>query len=359
MSNFLRNAGILSLGYFAAKSLYRSIQHKRYSFYGKVVVLTGGSRGLGLVMARQLVQEGAYLCICARDEQELSLARMELEDLGGHVLMVTCDITDPKAPAYLIEQAVQAYGRIDVLINNAGQMVVGPYMSMVEQDFDRMMHLYFYAPLRLIEAALPYLRQHGQGRILNISSIGGKVSVPHLLPYCAAKFALTGLSEGLYASLKEEGVLVTTACPGLMRTGSPRNADVVGNHEQEYRIFKISDSLPPLAIEAERAAHKLLNACRRGDPEYILTVPAKLASLIHGISPSTVIRINELINRWMLPQGTENKWAIKGYETQYEKDGDPLTQLTDQAAAKNNEYTHEYSQKRASGQRNNDAPSSL
>jgi short-subunit dehydrogenase len=345
MSNFLRNAGIATLGYFAARSLYRSIQHKNYRFYGKVVLITGGSRGLGLVMARQLVKEGAYLCICARDEQELLMARQELEDKGGHVLIVTCDITDPKAAPYLIEQVIQAYGRLDVLINNAGQMIIGPYMSMVEEDFDRMMHVYFYGPLRLIEAAIPYLRQHGQSRILNISSIGGKISVPHLLPYSAAKFALTGLSEGLYSSLKADGILVTTACPGLMRTGSPRNADVVGRHEEEYRWFKRSGSIPPLSIEAESAARKILNACRRGDPEYILSLPAKLASLLHGISPSLVIRLSELTNRWLLPQGIENKWAVKGYETEYEKSDTPSTRLMDEAARQNNQYTQEQSRK--------------
>lgn len=96
-------------------------------------------------------------------------------------------------------------------------------------------------------------RQRG-GRIVNVSSVGGKIGVPHLLPYTASKFALTGLSEGLRVELKRERILVTTVCPGLMRTGSPRNALFRGKHKREYAWFAIADSLPLLSISAESAA---------------------------------------------------------------------------------------------------------
>ena len=322
--------------YLIGRGIYRYIKEMQYSFSGKVVLITGASRGLGLVMARQLADEGALLSICARDTEELEDARQQLKEQGAHVLAIPADVTDPAAAERVINQTISYYGKLDVLINNAGEIIVGPLKSQTLESFDQLMQLYFYGPLRFIDAALPALRQT-QGRILNISSIGGKISVPHLLSYSAGKFALTGLSEGLYAALKRDGIRVTTACPGLMRTGSPPNVNVVGNYEEEYKWFKISDSLPILSMHAEKAAKKLLNACRRGDPEYILTLPAKLAVLMHGISPSFVIRMNELVNRYLLPAPIENTTPIKGHETHFDYSRSPLTRPTDKAAVRNNE----------------------
>src|SRR5438270_7691587 len=106
------------------------------------------------------------------------------------------------------------------------------------------------------------MRRRREGRIVNISSIGGKLSMPHLVPYGASKFALTGLSEGMRVELRKDGVFVTTVCPGLMRTGSPVNADFKGKHREEYSWFSISDSLPLLTMSAERAAGQIIGAMK-------------------------------------------------------------------------------------------------
>src|SRR5439155_20746967 len=132
----------------------------------------------------------------------------------------------------------------------------------------------FWSALYTIEAAVPDMIRRGGGRIVNITSIGGKISVPHLLPYCASKFALVGLSEGLHAELKRLGITVTTVVPGLMRTGSPRNADFKGQHRAEFTWFNISDTLPVISMSAEAAARQIICACKRGDAEVILSLPA-------------------------------------------------------------------------------------
>src|SRR5438105_6875199 len=122
------------------------------------------------------------------------------------------------------------------------------------------------------------MRRRRACRSVNGPSIGGKVSMPHLLPYNASKFALVGLSEGLRAELAKDGIVVTTVCPGLMRTGSPRNANFKGQHRAEYAWFAISDSLPGASMSVERAARQILDACKRGDAEVVLSLPAKLAT---------------------------------------------------------------------------------
>src|SRR5207248_10974741 len=135
--------------------------------------------------------------------------------------------------------------------------------------------------------AIPEMRRGGGGRIVNVSSIGGKIGVPHLVPYCASKFALAGLSESSRAELAKDGILVSNVAPGLMRTGSPFNAWFKGHHRDEFTWFAISDSLPLLTISAERAASQVVDAMRRGDAELVISWPAKLAVLTNAIAPNT------------------------------------------------------------------------
>ena len=127
-----------------------------------------------------------------------------------------------------ISQTIGHYGSIDVLINNAGIIQVGPLDHMKLSDYDDAMKTHFWGPLFLVLAVLPHMRNQGGGRIVNISSIGGRISVPHLVPYSASKFALAGLSDGLRAELARDQIVVTTVCPGLMRIGSPINAAFKG-----------------------------------------------------------------------------------------------------------------------------------
>ena len=337
----MRAAGWLAAGAgaMAATAAWRRLSAARYDFEGRVVVITGGSRGLGLVMARELARQGARLALLARDPDELAEAQKELTDHEAQALVVPCDVRSQTEVNAAIAHVARLLGRIDVLINNAGIIQVGPIEHMSLADFHEAMAVHFWGPLYTTLAALPHMRRQGSGRIVNISSIGGKIGVPHLVPYCASKFALVGLSEGLRHELKRYGVLVTTVCPGLMRTGGPAQALFKGKREQEYAWFAISGALPGSSMKAERAARQILRACQRGDAEVILTLPARLAVAAHGISPGAMSAAFDVMARLLPgPTGPEGDVMTRGWDNR-EKAPSLLTRLSDEAARRNNELT--------------------
>ena len=319
----------------AARAAMRNLG--AYDFNHKVVLITGGSRGLGLVMARQLAAEGARLVLCARDEFELEDARMELAGNGADVLVQKCDVTVAEQVNDMITNVQNEFGPIDVLINNAGIIHAGPVTEMNLQDFEEAINTHFWGPVHTIMAVLPSMKARGGGLILNISSIGGKISVPHLVPYSASKFALVGLSEGLRAELKKYNIKVTTATPGLMQTGSPRHAFVKGQHKQEYALFKIVDSSPLTSMSAEATAKKILDALRFGDAEVTTTLPAKFAALLHGLSPELMTNVFGMVNKILPGEGGIGNNRAKGYESETPLSESFLTERTQEAAKRNNE----------------------
>ena len=313
-----------------------------YDLSRRVVLITGGSRGLGLVLARQAVAEGARVAICARDEAELARARQDLLLAGGaeaDVLTLARDITNEAEVRSMVAEVEKHFGTVDVLVNNAGIIVGGPLDNMDLRDYEDSMAIHFWAPLHAMQAVLPGMRRRGEGRIVNISSLGGKVALPHMTPYSASKFALVGLSEGFRAELRQHGVSVTTVCPGLMRTGSPGHALVKGQQKKEFAWFSIADSLPGLTMSAEQAARQIWNACRRGDGEIILSLPAKLLAAFHGLLPGTTTDILSWLNRALPATGESPAANVRrtGYESESALTKSPLTALTRKAAAKNNE----------------------
>src|SRR3954468_1034389 len=220
---WIAGGGMLAAGAVAGTGawlLWKRGLGKREDVRGKVVLITGGSRGLGLQMAREFATAGARIAICARDTQELDWAREELSRRGAEVLAVQCDVSVHDDVQRMVREVRERFGRIDILVNNAGIISVGPMESQTLTDYQECMDTMFWGVVYPTLAVLPEMIARRSGKIANITSIGGKVSVPHLLPYSCAKFAAVGFSEGLYAEVKKDGVQVTTVVPGLMRMGS-------------------------------------------------------------------------------------------------------------------------------------------
>ena len=299
MTKTTRNLLLLAASALAARAL---IQQKRMAdLGGSVVLITGGSRGLGLALAYEFGRHGCRLALCARDADELARAREELDAKGCEVFTAVCDLTDTAQITRLVAEVTAHYGQIDVLVNNAGIIEVGPVQNMERRDFEDAMNTDFWGVLDTILAVLPQMQARKSGRIVNITSIGGKVAFPHLLPYAAAKFAATGLSEGLHSELQRDGITVTTIVPGLLRTGSYFNALFKGSKTGEFVWFSLGDNLPGGSISAERAAREIVAATRRGSAERILSVPASLLSRLNGLAPSTAGHLLTLINNAVLP----------------------------------------------------------
>ncbi len=277
---------------------------REISFEDRVVVITGGSRGLGLVLARLFADEGARVCLLARDTGELERARAELAARGATVLALRCDVRRRADVRATIDAVMEEWRAIDVLVNNAGVIQVGPFEHMTHEDFDNSMATHFWGPLHLMMEAIPTMRGRGFGRIVNIASVAGRIAVPHLGPYCASKFALAGLSDAARAELGTYGIRVTTVCPGLMRTGAPPKAQMKGHPSAEYAWFAIADSLPGVSTSAERAARQIVTACRYGDPELTITPQGRLAIIANAVAPAAVARAMTMVSR-LLPSSTD------------------------------------------------------
>lgn len=327
---------ILGVGTIAALSSLRKSRRK-FELDDKVVLITGGSRGLGLVLAREFASQGARIAICARNSEELKRAKQDLENQGAEVFETVCDVRNQIEVDRMIKAVTNHYGQIDVLVNNAGVIQVGPLEAQTQEDFKDAMDIHFWAPFYTMQAVLPQMRERADGRIINIASIGGKLSVPHLAPYCASKFALVGLSSAMQAELAKDNIFVTTVSPGLMRTGSHVNAIFKGQNEKEFAWFSIGNSLPVSSISAESAAGQIVEAAKRGDAELIISIQAQLAAKFYGLFPDSKAEISSLINQILPMIGGIGKAHKRGKESQSWISPSFLTALVDKASVKNNE----------------------
>jgi short-subunit dehydrogenase len=206
----------------------------------------------------------------------------------------------------LVHTTMLEFGRLDMVINNAGVIRVGPLDTMTIEDFENAMDVMFWGTVYTTMAALPHLRQRGDGHIVNITSVGGKVSVPHLVPYSCAKFAAVAFSEGMRAEMRGTGINVVTIAPGLMRTGSYLNVLFKGAEEGEAGWFSASASIPGVSMSAKRAARQILSAVEHGRAERILSTPANILARMHGMFPELTLAILGVVNG-LLPHGSKRE----------------------------------------------------
>jgi NAD(P)-dependent dehydrogenase (short-subunit alcohol dehydrogenase family) len=331
--NFTVSAGI-ALGMAAGMFLKR---RRSISVRNKTVFVTGGSRGLGLLLAQEFARRGAKIAISARDRSELEKAEALLRTITDQVLILETDMTMREEVDLAVDKIEQHFGPVDILVNNAGTISVGPVETMTIDDYRDSINTHFWGPYFATIAVLPSFQRRRHGRIVNISSIGGKIGVPHLVPYSVGKFALTGFSQGLRSELLKDNIYVTTICPGLMRTGSPRNASFKGNNEAEYAWFSISDALPVISMSAKRAARRIVNACLSGDAEVVLSLPAKVAVKLHALFPGITTDVLGLMNVFLPPPGGIGSSIRTGKQSSSIMSPSWLTTLNERAARENNQ----------------------
>jgi short-subunit dehydrogenase len=309
-------------------------QRRRWDFYGKTVVITGASRGLGLELARAFASEGANIALLARDTTQLADAERELRQFGVRTAALSCDVTKRAEVDQAIQSVVADFG-LDVLINNAGIIQVGPYENMQIEDFDQAMATHFWGPLYLTFSVVEHMRRKGGGRIVNIGSIGGKVAVPHLLPYVASKFALVGFSEALRTELAKERIYVTTVSPGLMRTGSHVNALFKGQHKKEFALFSLANASPLLSVSSERAARQIVEACRYGVAQLVIGPQARVARFLNGVLPTVVGAALSTVAHCMPGPSTGDGRLLRGWQSRSALLPRLLTRPADRAAERN------------------------
>lgn len=276
------------------------------SLRGKVVAVCGGTRGLGLATAKELLRQGARVAICGRSHESLTRAQGLLAGLGAPVLAETCDLRNEQQTVAFLERVSRELGPIDVLVTNAATIDVGPIESLTPADFETAMRNIFGTAVRPTLAALPAMRKRRSGSIAIIASIGGKLGVPHLAPYSSAKFALVGFAEALQAEVGQDGVRVLTVMPGLMRTGSHLHARFHGDAERELRWFGASAMAPLLSINADRAARYIVRSIARGDRFLTFTPAARLGAWLHDAAPNLWSLLFSTLGPLLLPSAPDN-----------------------------------------------------
>jgi NADP-dependent 3-hydroxy acid dehydrogenase YdfG len=212
---------------------------------GKIIVITGASSGLGEATARNLSEQGAVVVLGARRIDRINALAKELADNGGKALALQTDVTQSAQVKKLVEAAVEQYGRIDVMINNAGLMPHSPLDRLKIDDWDRMIDVNIKGVLYGIAAALPYMQKQKSGHIINVSSVAGHKVRPASAVYAATKHAVLALSEGLRQEVKPYNIRTTVISPGAIDTELPNSvteADIADNVRKIYEIAIPADS---------------------------------------------------------------------------------------------------------------------
>ncbi len=209
---------------------------------GKVIVITGSSSGLGEATARMLSAQGASVVLGARRLERLEKLAEEINSKGGKAHAVQTDVTDVKQVQHLVDEAVKKFGRIDVMLNNAGLMPQSPLEKLRVDDWNKMIDVNIKGVLYGIAAALPYMKEQKSGQIINVSSVAGHVVSPGSAVYSATKFAVRAISEGLRQEVKPYNIRSTIISPGAVQSELPASStdpEVAKRMEEFYKQYAI------------------------------------------------------------------------------------------------------------------------
>jgi NAD(P)-dependent dehydrogenase (short-subunit alcohol dehydrogenase family) len=264
----------------------------------QAALVTGGSRGLGRALASELLRRGYSVAVVARDATALEVARCTLDASSpGRVAAWTCDVGREGEARNAVARAEERFGRLDLLVNNAGQIDLAPLEATDREAFERSLDVHLYGPVALMRAALPALERSG-GRVINVAAIEGLVGLPLLGATAAGKFALVGVTQCARGEWARRGVGVTLVCPGLIRTtGDPA---MPGGGARRLR-------LPGISISVERAARRIVDASEQRRARLVLTPLARGMALWGAVSPGTLASVaSRAARRWRSPHTPGN-----------------------------------------------------
>ncbi len=266
------------------------------------VLITGGSEGIGKATAILFARKGYDLVLAARHSDRLQIVAQQLQSLGATApLTVSCDVTDAAQVKTLVDKALEHYGYIDVLINNAGIYASAPVEEFSLEDWHRVIDTNLWGYIHTINALLPHFLQRGKGTIVNVSSIGGKIAIPYLVPYCTSKYGVTGLTQALHAELKPQGIHVCGIYPNLIQSNFVERSIIRGKDEQDTasRRQQLENILKnPLVEKPEDVANAIWDAVKNHKYE-VFVGSAQFLKTAEGFFPG--------LFQWTFQQIFKNK----------------------------------------------------
>jgi NAD(P)-dependent dehydrogenase (short-subunit alcohol dehydrogenase family) len=256
----------------------------RSCWHNKAVLVTGGSAGLGLAIAEAFAAAGAKVAICARGKESLVQAEQKLRGQGCDVLAIGADVTRPDDVERLVHSVLERFGRLDVLINNAGRSSRGAALDTTPEEFRELLELNLIAAVRVTRAAAPHLLA-AKGHVVNISSLGGKSAARYLGAYNASKFALNAYSQQLRLELQPQGLHVLVVCPGPLARSEARTYGAEQMEKLPESARKPGGGVKTRLIDPQWLAGRIVKACQRREPELVVPAKARLLFAIQQLFP--------------------------------------------------------------------------
>jgi short-subunit dehydrogenase len=251
---------------------------------GRVAILTGASRGLGVDVARALAKAGCDLALAARSQTELEQVAEEIRGMGRRTIAVPCDVSSSDDRKRLVDATLAEFGKIDVLVNNAGIELTAFYEEQPEEEIAHLINVNLTSAMLLTRAVLPHMLERKSGHIVNMASLAGKVPVPYSVPYSTSKAGMIAFTEGIRNEFKGRGVSASVICPGFVS-----DAGMYADWEKESGVKATALTRP---VSPQRVANNVVKAIQRNRPEMLVFwMPARATAALAEIAPGTFERI--------------------------------------------------------------------